>query len=789
MMRRINFRSISEAALARSETLVPDWLSGGHRFGHEWRCGNLSGGAGKSLAVNLTTGLWSDFSSGDKGGDLISLYAAIYTNGDQAQAARELAQKLSVDLYENGGSASTQSTAPSAKATKRSPWIPVTPVPDSAGPPPVAHVARGKPEMSWQYFDRDGKLLGMTYRFRTSDGGKDILPCVWARHEASGAQKWHWISFAEPRPLYGLDRLGDEKPILIVEGEKCVDAAFGLIGSTFDVLSWPGGGKAVAKADFSPLKGRKVIVWPDCDAKHVIDKDPSSPLKPALEQPGMKAAHAVVNATLALECQVHLVAIPAPGEKPDGWDVADFIAEGVTADDLIKWMRDRLVKPSQVFAPEGTSTPRRAAARDDDWWGDRLIRGAKGAYQDCKENVAIALMHHPDLANLVAKNDFSEIVEKIRPAPWDKADTEFIPVEWTIHDDRELSMFLAVNARVSIGSTGTIGEGVSYVANRSRYHPLREWLVGLKWDGKDRLSRWLHTLLGAENTPYTRLVGALWLRQAVNRIMNPGCQGDYVLILEGWQGLHKSTALRRLGGAYFSDAALNLNDKDSAMALSGIWIYEIAELDAFNRVESTRIKQWISQKNDRYRPPYERRLVDVKRQTVFAATTNHFEYHKDPTGNRRFWSVRCTSVDLDKVDAWREQLFAQALHEVKSGERCYPTREEERDLVIPEQEQREIGDPWYQPIGAWLQAGGQILTNEFTSWEILSGAINMPTDKMDGQRSAVTRIGNCMSKMGWQKKRGEKNGQRLWLYVRPESQRLSASASPVYVEDDVELPI
>lgn len=789
MTKRINFRAISEAALNRSESLVAAWLPSGKRHGHEWRCGNLSGDAGNSLAVNLTTGLWSDFSSGDKGGDLVSLYAAIFTAGDQAQAARELAAQLSMDAVERIGAPASSSTGPTANAKKRTPWIPVTPVPESAGPPPVAHVARGKPEASWQYFDRDGKLLGLAYRFRTSDGGKDIIPCVWARHEVSGAQKWHWLSFPEPRPLYGLDRLGDDKPVLIVEGEKCVDAAFGLIGSTFDVLSWPGGGKAVSKADFSPIEGRKVIVWPDCDAKHVVDKDPSSPLLPANDQPGMKAAWAVVKAAVKLGCQVHLVRIPDPGEKPDGWDVADFIAEGVTADDLIKWMRERLVKPAEAVVTKSISTPRGATAEKDEWWGRKLIQGSRGGYNDCKENVAIALLNHPDLLNLVAKNDFSETVEKIRPAPWESENPEFRPVEWTVHDDRELSMFLAVNARVTIGSTGTIGEGVAYVANRARYHPVRAWLTSLTWDGKDRNSRWLTELLGVEDTPYSQLVGALWLRQAVNRILNPGCQGDYVLILEGHQGLNKSTALRHLGGDYFSDVALNLNDKDSMMMLSGIWIYEIAELDAFNRVESTRIKQWISQKTDRFRPPYERRLVNVPRQTVFAATTNHYEYHKDPTGNRRFWSVRCNSVDLVKIDAWREQMFAQAMHEVMAGEQCYPSREQERDLIIPEQEQREIGDPWFQPIGAWLQDAGQINTNEFSSWEILVGAIKMATDKMDGQRSATTRVGNCMAKMGWQKRRGEKNRQRLWLYVRPEAERIAASASQDYGEDDDRLPI
>ena len=224
------------------------------------------------------------------------------------------------------------------------------------------------------------------------------------------------------------------------------------------------------------------------------------------------------------------------------------------------------------------------------------------------------------------------------------------------------------------------------------------------------------------------------------------------------------------------------------MALSGVWISAIAELDAFNRAESTRIKQFISQKVDRFRPPYERRMINVPRQTVFAATTNHYEYHKDPTGNRRFWSVLCTTVDLKKTLAWREQMFAQALHEVLAGEQVYPTREQERTLIVPEQEQREIGEPWMQPISAWLHDAGQITTNEFSGWDILTGAIKMATEKMDGQRSAVTRIGNCMAKMGWSKKRSEKHGQRIYLYVRPDTERIASSVSQPSVDDDDLMP-
>lgn len=793
MKNRIDYKAIAEAALGRAEVLVSQWLPNGRKEGHEWRCGDLSGNFGSSLAVNLVTGVWADFASDAKGGDLISLYAAIYTGNDQARAAKELGEQLGVIGTRASASTTSTPSAPTKEAKKRSPWIPMTLAPETAGPMPVAHIKRGKPEAVWEYRNQDGKLIGAVYRFRTSDGGKEVLPCVWARHEVTGAQEWHWMSFAEPRPLYGLHRLTDgtkpeNKPILLVEGEKCVDAAFGLIQDKFDILTWPGGGKAVSKADFQPLKGRVIILWPDCDAKRERDSDPSSPLKIAAKQPGMSAMMEVAKLARGLGCQVYLVDIPAPGEKPDGWDIADFIAEGVSADDLVAWMRARLIKLFEEKPSESISTPPEASADRRQFWGSRLIRGDRGGYRDCKENVTIALEDHPALKGLVAYNEFSARVEKIRLAPWDKPNKDFKPTEWSIHDDRELSMWIALNCDLLIGSTGTIGEGVELVSQRNKYHPVRDWLNGLKWDGFDRNQYWLHELLGVADTPYASLVGKLWLRQAVNRIMHPGAKGDYVLILEGTQGLNKSTALRRLGEAYYSDVTLNLNDKDSLIALAGVWILEIAELDAFNRAESTRIKQFITQTEDRFRPPYGKRMISLQRQTVFAATTNNYEYHKDPTGNRRFWSVLCTKINLDQITEWREQMFAQALAEVQAGEPCYPTRDQERSLIMPEQEQREIVDVWHQPIYEWLHKDDQRRTNEFSTWEILAGAIKMPTDKMDGQRSAATRVGNCMAKFGWSKKRGERNKQRVWLYVRPEDERMPSSVSHTSGEDDDPIP-
>lgn len=784
MSDKLDYKAIAEAALGRADSLVPQWLPNGQRNGHEWRVGSLDGEKGQSLAVNLKDGVWMDFSSdNDRGGDLISLYAALFTNGSQSKAAAELGATLG---FATGKGQVTRAPAAAVatdkpKSAARSTWSPILPVPDDVKPAPVAHPVRGAFEARWEYKDAEGRLLGYIYRFKTSGGGKEIIPCCWARDSKSNVTDWRWLSFPEPRPLYGLEHFQGKDYVLIVEGEKCVDAAHAVLGDWFDVVSWPGGGKAVSKADWSPLKGRKVIIWPDCDSKtdkktHELLPEQASPGQQG--QPGIKAAEDIAKTLLALECTVRIVAVPTPGTVADGWDVADAIAEGRTGEDLKAWIYKSLresvhaISPAPARAAEGSSTPEPAGTAP--YWRSTLIEKPRGGYEDCKENVAIALESHPQLKGLVGFNEFSARIEKLRSPPWRSS-----AGEWTEEDDLELSMWLGVQAELLFKSTSTIGEGVRFVANRNKFHPVREWLQSLQWDGQERLQIWLQDCLGVKDSAYARLIGTLWMRQAVNRILHPGCKGDYVLILEGIQGLMKSSALRALGGDWFSDAPLDLNSKDAYMTINGTWIYEIAELDAFNRSEATRIKAFLTQAQDRYRPPYGSRMVTQLRQTVFAATTNNFEYHKDPTGNRRFWSALCTKIDINLIKEIREQLFAEAVHEVLAGKQVYPTREQETVLIVPEQQMREIVDPWHETIAHWLNENVQFTRNRFTSTEILTGAIKMEIAKIDGQRSATTRIGSIMMRLGWRKTR-ESTGHRLYYYERPE--KASDSVSELSVQ-------
>lgn len=441
--------------------------------------------------------------------------------------------------------------------------------------------------------------------------------------------------------------------------------------------------------------------------------------------------------------------------------------------------------------PEGESTPSPGSAGEGEGgegsggneggkprepWRDELLYN-NGGKRDCRENVYLLLIHHPKLQGLVGYDEFSHRVMKLREPPWDSSRGE-----WTTNDDYLLGLWLAKEERLLVRSEATIIAGVAMAAHAGRFHPVHAYLHGLPaWDEIERLRHWLPECLGAAEGEYASLVGTFFIMGMVHRVLYPGSQMDYMVVLEGLQGKRKSTALRTLVGVddWFADTPIRIGDKDSLLSLAGKWLYEIGELDAFNRAEVTAVKQYISSRVDRVREPFARRPADRPRSGVFAGSTNQAEYFKDPTGARRFWPVACDGqIDIPKLAAWRDQLFAEAMHRLNSDDeevrRFWPTREETERLLVPQQEQREIGDPWFERIAQWVESeefygetGKRIAeVQSFTTHELLVKALHVPTDRIDSGRQMATRVGIAMHKLGWAKERDSK-GARIWRYKRP----------------------
>lgn len=807
---QIDFQGLAARLLERVLVLVPQWLPGGRRNGHEWQgARSRDGGPGDSLSVNLRTGAWAHFAADAKGGDLISLYAYLRHGDDQAAAARDLMQQLGIAP---GAPVPPPSTPPVA-AKKASVWRAITPVPAWAPPATFEHWSRRPQDIELTAEYRlDETLYGYVVRFRTSDGGKDTLPLTWCQDDGDtrGTQRWHWKTWEMPRPLFvPAHTFNPARKVLVVEGEKCAVAGHGLVGDEWDVVSWPGGGKAWDKADWAWLAGRDVVLWADCDAKReklskaeeAAGTDPATkPLLPEAQQPGV-AAMAGIAAALVRDhgCTVHLVQIPAPGAVKDGWDIADAIAEGVTRDQVLQLLHDaRPFVPPKASVPQaGAGAGRGPAAgaavaekRGGAHWSDWLLTGRFGPLA-IRENVVMALDGVPerglpgieDVQGLIAFNEFSNNVVKLGPTPWGTpAGT------WWEEDELLMGDWLCRHHGLPSMPRGTLEEAVRMVAFRHRFHPVRAQYEGLRghWDGVPRLETWLRICCLEEDEwddrdplqRYLARVGKWLLMAMVARIMTPGCKFDYMVILEGAQGVGKSSLARVLGGEYYADSPLNIGDKDALQNMQGVAVYEIGELDSMSRSEVTRVKAFISSQTDRFRATFDRRPKDYPRQCVFLGTTNEDHYLTDPTGNRRFWPVRVTRhVDLQWLRENREQMLAEALHRLDAGERFHPNQVEARELFEPQQRERAVENAIESAIGRYLYDDNQpvhvgrekgTMVTEISLVELLS-RIGIGIEKLGPGRHHEKQAAAALRKLGWAEGRGKAiaDGTRPRVYRRP----------------------
>ena len=302
----------------------------------------------------------------------------------------------------------------------------------------------------------------------------------------------------------------------------------------------------------------------------------------------------------------------------------------------------------------------------------------------------------------------------------------------------------------------TTHQAVDLRAQEAAFHPVRDYLSALTWDGTVRLDDWLATYLGAEETPYAAGIGAMFMVAMVARVFQPGCKADYLLVLEGPQGARKSTACAILGGTWFSD---NLPDvtagKDVSQHLTGKWLIEISELSAMSKVESATLKAFISRPVERYRPSYGRKEVIQPRQCVFIGTTNKSAYLRDETGGRRFWPVKVGRIDSDALADDRDQLFAEAVRRYRDGGRWWPDEAFEREHIAPEQEARFEADAWEDTIRTFLASRQQT-----TVGEVARDALFIETPRIG--TADQRRITAIMERLEWRRLPKDWRGLRAW---------------------------
>lgn len=314
-------------------------------------------------------------------------------------------------------------------------------------------------------------------------------------------------------------------------------------------------------------------------------------------------------------------------------------------------------------------------------------------------------------------------------------------------------------------SVQMVSAAIEATAQENAYHPIRDYLTGLVWDGVPRLEHWLHDFLGAEDSEYTAGIGRMFMIGMVARIMRPGCKNDYTLILEGSQGIRKSTACKVLagGGRYFSDNLPPIKDanKDLSQHLAGKWLIEMAEMSATSRADTEALKAFLTRTEETYRPAYGRNEVVQPRQCVFIGTTNRSEYLRDATGDRRFWPVKCgisgEPCDIDGLQENRDQLFAEAFTLYQRGAAWWPDSDFESEQIRPQQAERFECDPWEEMILANAQSSQ---SDRLTVAGLLANVI----DKKAPARADSARVKAILQRLGYV----EKKSHGLRHYVKSE---------------------
>ena len=342
-------------------------------------------------------------------------------------------------------------------------------------------------------------------------------------------------------------------------------------------------------------------------------------------------------------------------------------------------VRERMERAEEDFADlrgdayaETDGTGADAEMGDPDWETKLKVNHKTGEADPNIENALLILQNDPRLKGTFATNEFSARPVLLRDVPWrprgsvkDKRNGE----PWADTDDAGLRLYL--ESVWNMKGRQAIQDAWSIECNRKAFHPVRDYLKGLVWDGTDRLDTMLIRYMGAEDTEFNRAASRKWMCASVARVFEPGRKFDNMLVLVGRQGIGKSTLASTLSRGWFTDSIQRLDGKDAYESLRGVWIVELAELAATKRSETETIKNFITKKEDTYRPAYGRHTVVFPRQCVFYGTTNDPDFLKDKSGNRRFWPVEVEGFDNGRLHGLEEevdQLWAEAVARYRSGE-------------------------------------------------------------------------------------------------------------------------
>lgn len=695
-------------------------------------------------------------------------------------------------------------------------WQAVLPVPDNAPPMDPAQLWNPKrdettefrPSHEWAYRDADGRLLGYVLRIDMEEGRKITPTVTYAANIHTGEMRWSIVPFTAPRPLYGLDALA-ERPdarVLLVEGEKCRDAAAEVFPSMVAV-AWPGGTGGIMHVDWAPLAGRNVVLWPDND----------DPGRKAMDSVGESLERQGCTVRLVDTRGIEQPKGWDISDAVSGWVGANGEAvAGWTRQEVVDWAKTRIVgwtKPeavpdavseesgNQPAPPREVETPAEPPETGGNGGGEQnpipprggrsrrakpqlaTIDGnvvlappapaepqtdpspsvaahlkakdlglstTKAGDPHCNEfNVIQVLTKHPDFAGHIWFDEFyQEVYTDIGGGE---------PRQWTDKNGLRLLSLLQGTFGMPKLAMRHIENAVRSVAFAHSRHAVRDWLNGLVWDGTPRLDTFMSDAFGTIQSAYTAAVGRCWLMSMVARAMWPGCQADYMPVLEGLEGKKKTTALYALAGGWFAECHAEMSGKSFQEHLAGgVWLLELSELSGLQTARSIEaVKGLVSCRVDRFRASYARTVTSHPRQVILCGTTNRDDWNASDTGARRFWPVRATGVNIDYIRANRDQLFAEAVTLFKKypAEDSYAAAREANGAAwwdVPaedaerEQEAREDEDSIADAIFPWLRQERKV---RITAYEIMTQCLSMKAT--DCTPAFQRRIGRILRRAKW----------------------------------------
>lgn len=395
---------------------------------------------------------------------------------------------------------------------------------------------------------------------------------------------------------------------------------------------------------------------------------------------------------------------------------------------------------------------------------EKDIKNGNVKISSTPKNLKIILEKDPQLKDKFAYDEFRKRIVVMGELPWRKKGDYN---DWDDFDDSCLRNYL--NDVYKIKGKDLYIDSFSEVIKNKSFHPIKDYLDSISWDGVKRIDTLFMDYFGVEDNIFVRSFSKKWLCGAVKRILEPGCKFDYMLVLVGNQGMKKSTFFSKLAKGYFTDSIQDVNGKKAIELIQGVWIVEFGELQAFNRSDNEAIKRFISATEDKYRPAYGRHTINPKRQCIFAGTTNKAEFLTDNTGNRRYWILDCTDrAEYVKKDVFvdlkneLDQIWAEALYWYNVGIPLYPTKEEEKYLAEFQEDYKSVDDVeqalidrlnWEAPKEEW---------RDLTYTEILNALCLNESQK----RYARNNLKQLLAKRGITQFK-ESTGARRRLYKTP----------------------